>query len=228
MKYSRPLEKVTSDLYARYSAKGDHTRSMAAELIKLAAPVGAIEKMATTRNPMDTDAAHAKKVAQASAKLRGNAERAQERMTQMQVEAINRINDGINTRARLTPTADAAEIRTVLRSMPSGERMKAVNKAVKSGDAATLAAIAEGSELTTGLDNQMKTRFLDSYRQSQAPELFAELEELAGLSESIPSVLDMAFKAADAAANPSFIAEIAEQESAAMAAAQDFESSVSQ
>lgn len=111
--------------------------------------------------------------------------------------------------------------------MSSGDRLQAINKAVKSGDAPTLAAIAEGSELTTGLDDTMRTRFLDSYRVAQAPELFEELEQVNGLSESIPSVMNMALNATDAATDPSFIAQILEQEAKATEVAREFESSVS-
>jgi hypothetical protein len=225
MKYSKPLSAMLNNLM-KQSPENDRTRPVAGELFNLTLPVEGIERIAATRNPMETEAAHAKKVAQAAEKVRQSVQRTRDKIEALSASSLAAIEGDITTRTRLQPTAQAAEIRAILRQMKQPDRLAAITKAIDSKDFATLAAIADGNELTTGLDDEARNRMLDSYRMRVAPDLFNERERLLEIRRHVPQMVELAMTAATEATDPAFIAEITELEAKAKAAEADFAQSL--
>jgi hypothetical protein len=221
MKHSKPLGAMLDSLL-KYSPSNDRTRPVYAELTTILLPVDGIEKMARSRNPLDTEAAHAKKVALAAEKMRQSFDRSRERVERLRDASLAAIDADINAKTRLQPTAQSAEIRAVLRQMDNPARLAALVKAIDAKDTATLAAIADGNQITTGLDDEVRLRLLDTYNMRTAPDLYDERKRLLEISDHVPSLFNEAMAAARDATDPAFIAEINELEAKAKAAESDF------
>jgi hypothetical protein len=221
MKYSKPLGAMLDSLM-KQSPGNDRTRPVYSELYNIMLPVEGIEKIARARNPMDTEAAHAKKVAIAADKLRQSLERSRDKVEKLRDSSLAAIDADISVKTRLQPTAQAAEIRAILRQMEKPARLSALTKAIESNDTATLAAIADGNELTTGLDDEIRLRLLDTYKLRTVPDLYNERQRLMEISQHVPTMFDTAMTAARDATDPAFIAEINELEEKAKAAEAEF------
>ncbi len=225
MKYSTPLQAMLNSLVNK-SPSNDRTRPVYAELFNIMLPVEGIEKIARARNPMETEAAHAKKVALAAEKLKQSLERTREKVELLKESNLAAIDADITARTRLQPTAQAAEIRAILRQMKHSDRLATITKAIDSKDSATLAAIAEGNELTTGLDDEIRLRLLDTYKMRAVPDLYEERQRLMEISQHVPKMFETAMTAAKEATDPAFIAEITDLEAKAKAAEAEFALSI--
>lgn len=221
MKHSKPLGAMLDSLM-KHSPGADRTRPVYAELYTILLPVDGIEKMARSRNPMDTEAAHAKKVALAAEKMRQSFDRSRERVERLRDSSLASIDADIDAKTRLQPTAQSAEIRAVLRQMDNPARLAALVKAIDAKDTATLAAIADGNQITTGLDDEVRLRLLDTFRMRTAPALYDERKRLMAISDHVPSLFNEAMAAARDATDPAFIAEINELEAKAKEAEAEF------
>jgi hypothetical protein len=221
MKHSKPLGAMLDSLM-KHSPSNDRTRPVYAELYNILLPVDGIEKMARSRNPLDTEAAHAKKVALAAEKMRQSFDRSRERVERLRDASLAAIDADINAKTRLQSTSQSAEIRAVLRQMDNPARLAALVKAIDSKDSATLAAIADGNQITTGLDDEVRLRLLDTYNMRTAPDLYDERKRLMEISDHVPTLFNTAMNAAREATDPAFIAEINELEAKAKAAEADF------
>jgi hypothetical protein len=161
-------------------------------------------------------------VALAAEKMRQSFDRSRERVERLRDSTLAAIDADINAKTRLQPTSQSAEISAVLRQMDNPARLAALVKAIDSKDTATLAAIADGNQITTGLDDEVRLRLLDTFRQRTAPDLYDERKRLMEISDHVPSLFNEAMAAARDATDPAFIAEINELEAKAKAAESDF------
>lgn len=203
-------------------------RAINAKLAAAAEAVLTLEKLAANRNPIETDAAHAKRVADAAGRLKAKVSRLESEITEETQRQRERLAREIKTQARLTPSQHAAEIRASLRAMPEKERLSVMREALRGSltGAEILAAVADGNFITTGLPDEVRTRFIQDFQKTQAPELFAEMSALEELLEHAPQVVGLANEAASEAVDDSYIQRINEAEKSAQAAADAFSASV--
>ena len=198
---------------------------------KLAAAAGAVlqlEKLAANRNPMETDAAHAKRVASAAGQLKAKIARLEGELAEETQRQRERLNREIQEKARLAPSQHAAEIRAALRAADEKTRLKVARDALAEPEsgAEILAAIAEGNSVTTGLSDATRRQFVELFQKTQAPELFEELSAMDEILEHAPQIVGIAKQASAEAVNPAYIEEISAAEKAAQEAQDAFSQSV--
>ena len=224
MKHSAPTAKMIEHLYVRY-ARG-HTpeaQQYLSSMMHAPSLLTKLEQLASTRNPMETDASHARRIHQAAQKAAAEGQRVAQRLAEQANASREQLLREINAAANLTPPKDAAEIRSVIRALPPSERLKAMNDAAARGHADIIAALMEGNSVTTGVDDENRSRFIEMHKQRSAPELYQRLEALEESIGITPKVLDIVQQATNEATNESYIAEITAMEEKAQAAQQDFD-----
>jgi len=225
MKHSAILQTITDRVginYSRYKNLNPACRQVAG----LTIAVTKLEELALNKNPIETEAAHAKRVAAAASKVKSMTEQTQQQITETVTEAKSELQEIIASKSRLIPTEDAAEIRLALRELNSKQRKKVLFDATNNGDAVILAALDQSNYLTTGIADDLKVRFLDQYRGSQAPAEFEELKALEGMVEAVPVAITTAFKASEDAFDPSCIKQLQLDENKAAEAQKTFDESV--
>lgn len=187
-----------------------------------------LEKMAANLNPMETDAAHARRVAAAAGQLKTKITKLENELAEETTRQRDRLHREIKEKSRLVPSQHAAEIRASLRAMPGKDRTEAMINALRGSDtgAEILAAVADGNLITTGLDDTTRTRFIQDFQQRQAPDEFAELSALDELLEHAPQIMELAKQAVNEAVDEKYIERINEAEKAARDAADNFNQSV--
>jgi hypothetical protein len=96
-------------------------------------------------------------------------------------------------KANLTPSAFAAEIRAVVRAMPTGDKLKVLNDAVDAGDGATIAALCDCPAVVSGITGTMAADYRRMYLQKAVPladEYIGETESaIKGVLEAADSLL---------------------------------------
>jgi len=210
--------------YGRSTATGDICRSVLSANMALEA----LENVATSKNPMETDARHYSKVA-------GFAKKLAEKNTAVKTEIVRfsnltreRLNQEIRDKARLAPTTHAAEIRSVLRGLAYTDRIKAVGSAFEKGDAATLAAIFEANEMMTGIPDDLRDRWQESHQHKTCPELVKDLEALNSLMEEAGQTVNLIDQTVQGAFDPQFVRDAEEAEKKSNEADAKFQAALSE
>lgn len=206
----------------------DATAAINQKLAGAALAVLNLEKMAASQNPMETSAAHARRVASAAQKLSDKIHRIESELTVEAEHQHQRLQREIQEKARLVPSQHAAEIRSALRSADEKTRLKTIRDALKEPEsgAEILAAIAEGNSVTVGLADDVRRRFVEDFQRIQAPELFAEQADLEETIRLAPKVLKLASEAVTDAVDPEYIIQINEAEQRAQEITAAFDQSV--
>jgi hypothetical protein len=83
----------------------------------------------------------------------------------------------VNAKTALSPTANASEIRSVLRAMPAAERSSAAVAAFKAGDKETIAAIVSAPAIIHGLDQQQVDALHEAFKRTEADAEYRVLDE---------------------------------------------------
>jgi len=197
---------IVERLYPQYGSNSA-TSGTASKLARMVDAVKALEDVSKSADPYETPAAHLKKVSEMSKRLQSRVKAAKAEATEALEAERARYQDRIREKANLRPTENAAEIRAVLRGMKKQERHDVLQKAMDNGDTDILSAVASGSELLTGIEDQLRTAFVDHYARKVAPEYFHEIEQIDGLSEHLPMVFEQFELAANDAGDPQLLAD---------------------
>jgi hypothetical protein len=217
MQHATALKEIISRMQ---SAAGDdhlriHHKAITARAASIAEAVSSLESMAKNRNPMETEAAHARRVADAARKLNEKVASVEALISNTVQSAVYNLDEAINSRANLREDSYAAEIRASVRGLPEKDRFAAVQAAVKAGDARTVAALTNAPSVATGLNPEYQERQREEFRKRHAPAEYQAMTDLTDLFSTSAVALKVAKDAAAAATDPKYIAEIAEQEAAA-------------
>lgn len=160
----------------------------------LGAARDALQQINTLRanpDPSNTENAHVLAVADRSAKVLDGLNRGYDEARKALQTAEAGYQAEIDQRARLTPTAHAAEIRSVVRGLPDeSARYAAVIGAMQSGDAATVAAVLSAPGITSGLTDDQISNLRQMHTRRQAPEQLAALEAVKKAQRSVVSAFD--------------------------------------
>jgi hypothetical protein len=217
MQHATALKEIVSRM--RTTAGDDHLRihhkAITSRAASIADAVAHLESMARNRNPMETEAAHARRVADASRKLDQKVNSTQQLIDDTLRSASYSLTEAIDNRANLREDSYAAEIRASVRGMKEKERFAAMQEAVQSGDARTVAALTSAPPVATGLNSEYQARQREEFRKRHAPAEYAAMEELFELHKTAGVAAKVARDAAAAATDPKYIAEIAQQEALA-------------
>lgn len=215
---------MVTQMIGPYDGPGAITRKLAAA----ADAVLNLEKLSKTSNPMETEAAHARRVAAAAKQLGDKISRLETEIATEATSQRDRLQREIKEKARLVPSQNAKEIREALRAMPEKERSKTMIEALHGSDTGVeiLAAVADGNLITTGLSDDVRSRFIAEHQKMQAPELFKELTALDEVVEHAPKIVEIAKQVVNEAVSPSYIEQINAAEKASTEAVEAFNQSV--
>ena len=199
---------------------------VAMHVLRMASALESLEYLAITRNPAETEATHARRVAAAAEKLEARVASIREEIDNDVRGYVTKLDEVITEQAGLKPNEFASEIRQAVRAMDSEARLKVLHQAVESGDAATVAALTGAPGVVTGIGPEVSSRMLEGYRATHAPEASAAADSLMDVYSGALSAAYETTQAAKAAYDPKFIAEIQQQEAAAVKAAADFDAAL--
>jgi hypothetical protein len=131
----------------------------------------ALEEVRKSRNPADTASGHLKRASEAyermAAKSARNADEAIDKIAARRREVDQQVEATLGLHSSL----DAAEIRSVLRGMSSGDRGKAIQAAIDSKDGAVLHAVFTGRELSTGVNDAQRKSVRRRAEEKYCPDL---------------------------------------------------------
>lgn len=207
---------------------GDHHtgRQLKAEVNRLQTGVAALNAVNMSRSPLDTEAAHALKVAKMARKLdteiTATLNRAAEHWGAGMKDAQRRIDEKIS----LTPDAFAGEIRNAFRGLTNKAKAELINNLVDQNRGPELAAIVKAPPVLTGISEDQRAAYEKAIVAKHASD---ELDELANM-ESVFGVVVAATSASGSfvrdLTNPHRIAEIERGDDAATAAGEAFNQSL--
>lgn len=210
-----------SDLYSGH-------RQINASVIRLVSALEGLEGIALHRDPTETEAKHAQRVAEAARKLEARIEEIRTQLDAGLRDSASRLDDVISEQAGLAENEFAREIREAVRNMPEKKRLETLSQAVRDGEAATVAALVNAPPVTTGLAPEHTSKLVDHYRHVHAPEASAAFDELWDAYDHALTVVSNVKEAATSAYDPSFINAVQAQQAAAEKAAQSFNESLTQ
>lgn len=222
---------MASAIAAIVDRMGEHpaTVGVRGEAVRLRQRAEALDGVNLSRSPLDTPAAHALKVAKMARafdkEITGAINRAWASHSESRRAIEERIAEKVNFKI---DKEDAREIRAVFRSMKQEDRVEALGKLIKAGRGPELHAIVSGSELTTGIDDEMRFAFRDSFVAEHAA---AEVEELDRANEAIEtfgSAQRAAVRFVQELTDPGKLAAIEREDAAATAAGDAFAQSLQQ
>jgi hypothetical protein len=223
----RGVRNVLDDRIIAKSPSGDGHREHF-EIIGVATDLverwEALHVLRTTRDPTQTDAAHAKRVQLAVAKFAKDTEAALVRMNKSWANGFENIDARIRAKTKLNPDpAYASEIRHLYRSMSSSERVKLLSELIEGGRGPELAAIISAPKSLTGLPDQQRRQYEAAFISRHAPDEIREQEALQEVFDAALVIEREARGFAAAHSDPRRLEEITRAEAAAAAAQARFD-----
>jgi hypothetical protein len=175
--FNKLNERLAERLDSRQNSR--HAKKILGLLERLANQSEAVEKVRAARNPLDTEAAHSRKVAKAAKRLEAEAHRIDEEINEITVAGYKEISEAIDTRAGLVEGKHAGEIRAALRGLNEKQRNDTMLAAMKEGNSDVIGAVGLAPAILSGLTQERQAHYIDTIRQHRAPELILESEDLA-------------------------------------------------
>lgn len=192
----------------------------------LAEGAEALGNLHAIRNPVETDGAHIKRVAEAAVKFGKEAEAVLGRANKTVQDGYTDIEKRVRQKVRLAPDAYASEVRQAWRGMSEKEKVNALKELIDGNCGPELAAIIKAPSILTGMAEKHRQEYESAFIAKHAPE---ELRARESLAEAFDTVLVSARTASEVAlayADPAVLAEIAHAEAAAKTAAKTFDATV--
>lgn len=202
-------------------------KHMVALVSQLGSALEGLERLARSRNPAETSAAHAKRVYEAATKLEAKVKSLENRLAELNREGTFALSEAMEKRAGLVTDEFAGEIRAAVRSMPEKQRMAALQQALESGEASIMAALTAGPGVLTGLPGEFRDRMRQAYIERHAPDEYNALTQLHETYSTSAKALGVVRDAVKQSYSPAQIEEIARQTVEANTAQAGFESALS-
>lgn len=177
---AKAFNNLTSRLAARLEGRDNNNHSVRILTLieRMERQAAALEQVRLARNPIDTEAAHARKVAKAAKRLQDEAKKIDGLINEISVLGFKEIGELMTAQTGLEQSDYSAEIRTAFRGMTARQRSDALNAALANVDSEVIAAIGLSPAIFSGVTQQEQERYLDAVRQMKAPELIQESEDL--------------------------------------------------
>lgn len=222
-KYAITLKTLNEAIEKRFGGGNHpHAQKVMLETKRLQRGVEALGKASRIRNPMLTDAAHERTMANNAKRLEREIDAALHRIHDYEVQGANDINKRLETALNFNETAHGAEIRSKLQSLDETRRHRMINEIIESGDGTLAAAILKAPPLLVGITAEQQQHYHDDYLRRNAPELLAERDVFLETIGTTRDAIKTAKKAANAYYSPERLAEIDSQESAAIEAEEQY------
>lgn len=202
-------------------------KQMRAEVKRLQAGAEALLKVQVNRSPLDTPAAHTKKVADMARKFDREVTAAIQRSADAYRNGWNDAQRRIDEKINLKPDAFAQEIRATFRTMSRTNQLQLLGKLVEENRGPELAAIVKAPSILSGISDDERARYEKAIIGRHAP---AELDEMARMEKAFEGVGTAVAAAGDfvkAMTDPAELARIENGEAAANEAGASFEQALS-
>ena len=167
------------------------------QVVRVQHGVDAIDELSRNRNPMETDAAHFKKVSLHAKNLKLKAEKAKRDIQDSMRQSVIKLEEETTAKTNLIEGKYSNEIRAAYRSMENSERAKAINQAIVEKDAPTVAAIVKAPAVLTGFTNDELTRYQTEYKNLVAPDYMGKLEGILDNEQLASTALNSAISASN-------------------------------
>lgn len=229
MKYSKPIEVIAERMRAKlHDGSSLYSRRLHGHVVSISSQVAALEKLAVSKSPMETEERHAVRLAEASKKLAASRQNAEKSVYRVVAEAYDDLNAQIAKKANIIPDQHASEVRAALRSMKEKDRQAALQQALEEGNGPIIAAITDAPQILTGINPEMAGRFREIVEERKAPELVAERSQILDHFDSTLAVLRTVDRSVSEGFDPEKLRKIEEAERNFQNASGSFESSFSE
>lgn len=205
------------------------TRTVGAQLqahvSRLARRAQALQRMEETRNPLETQAAHEKRIAKAAAQLEAEAEAMLDSANETLRNSVGEIEKLINSKVNFVPNEYAQEVRSTFRALEYKDRLTMISKMVDGNQGPELAAILQAPEFLAGLNKEQQGNFTEMlFNRHASVERDARDAIMTGFGDTLTAVRT-ARNAAKLLTDPGRMADIEAGERAAAEAQAAFEGS---
>lgn len=194
----RPLELRASESWARQvkevggplaESDGAIAAALAAQAT-MAEGLEALEAARQTRDPRKTAADHLRDVRSGFERLLSEGARKRDAAMAALNARERALQEEVDTRTALSPSADVADIRAALQRMAPEKRSAVLNTALETEDTAVLAAVFSGREMTTGINDVTRRSLKRRFEERKYPGIH-------GLRTGIEKARELAEKAFD-------------------------------
>lgn len=200
---SIPMKKIVERVMAsKQATRQIHIMRIVNELEKVTQKVEALEKLSVTRNPLETPAAHTKRLADKATVLKKESAALREYIQEQARQGLNSLQKEIFSASGLRQNAYAAEIRQAVLRMSADDRNELFNQILKTGDTETLAAITEAPGILSGVTTEQQEAMREAVFRMKAPELVADRDYTLEMISTSLSIADLAEKSAVESFNP--------------------------
>jgi len=192
------------------------------ETQRLNQAASALANMHENKNPLETSAAHFKKISIHAKRLENEIYNTENRLPDIQIGLANDIDKRINEKLNLSEDKYGEEFRETLRNMETKKRYSAIQKVIESGDSKCMAAIAKAPPILSGIDQEMHSRYIENYQTRYAPELINERNQFLETITDLSSMISSTKKLANAFLDPERLQNIEQDEQSAIEAESNF------
>ncbi len=179
-----------------------------------------VNHVRTTADPSMTESGHILAVNETAEKAMNGVLRNFDSARAALTASAARLQSEIEDAARLTPTAHAGEIRSVIRSLPESDRYNAILTAMNGGDTATIAAVMSAPGITSGLSDDQVKNLRNMYTKRAAPTQHEHLAAVQKADQNMLTALDQMLVKGEDLSLSSKAKLLKEKQAAARAAAQ--------
>ena len=222
MKYSLPMQEIRD----RIHGPGVYHTATRMDVDSLASQLSALEKMAVSRHPKDTEEAHLLKLEAAGKQLMKRREMIQERIENRTRETLRDIDQQVRNQLGMQSTPYGQEVRTALRQMSVQDRESAIQKAIDRKDGAFFKALEEAPAMLSGMDEKAQSDAVYRFMETNAPALMSQQNQVMDSYMTSMSALKVPKRAVQEGINPDKLREIREAEERAVEAQRSFETPV--
>ena len=205
---------------------GATARQLQAEVNRLSRGAAALDSVNANRSPLDTEAAHAVKVAKMARKFDSEVTAVINRAGQVMRDGHQEVQRRIDEKVDLKPDNFAMEIRTRFFGLDASAKSELVNRLVKENRGPELAAIVKAPSVLTGISDEQRGLYEQAIISTHAA---AELDDKTRIDDALKAVLAATGTAANFVkdlTDPNKLAKIEQGEAAAIAAGEAFNQSL--
>jgi len=194
MSHSQAITTLTGRLADRINEReqSKHAVKMLAQIERLESQAIAFEKVRAARNPVDTTAAHSRKVAMAATRLRAESEKIRDKINEIMTNGMREVEQEIATQAGMIEGEYSGEIRAAFRGMTEKERADTLLSALREGNSEIIAAIGLAPAILSGVKPEEQQRTVEAIRKMKAPALIQESEDISEAFETAQAVFQVA------------------------------------
>jgi hypothetical protein len=201
---------------------------MQGEINRLRLSAEALERVSRSRSPLDTQAAHALKVAKLARKLDTERAAVFQRLVSIWSGGRERLQRQIEDKINLKPDPTFAnEIRTAFRALSSDKKSKFISDLIADPERGPeMAAILRAPSILTGISDEQKAAYELSFTTKHAGDLFDEQQYLDDAYQNAIEAEKATFSLVKELTDPQKLAQIEREDAVAREAGAAFDQSL--